>query len=182
MQLAARGLKPVAQLAEHHPHGVRLRYLGGCRCLKCRMANSNYETSRLKARASGDWNGIVDAAPARRHIKKLSIQGVGYKQVAAAASVSTNITFGIRSGRRKRARARTVRKICAVTVKCRGDGALIPGARAWQRIGKLLEEGYSKAEIARMLGYKTPKLQLRRDVITVKSDAAVAKLYRRLMT
>lgn len=51
------GLAHIVVLAASKPHGVRLRYMAGCRCLKCRMANSNYETMRARARKAGDWNG-----------------------------------------------------------------------------------------------------------------------------
>ena len=65
--LAQRGLKPASELAAKRPHGDRLRYVAGCRCDLCRKANSTYERERQKARAAGDWNGIVDAAKARQH-------------------------------------------------------------------------------------------------------------------
>lgn len=59
VSLAARGLKPIAQLAANRDHGDRVRYLAGCRCTDCRRANSAYESARQKARAAGDWNGFV---------------------------------------------------------------------------------------------------------------------------
>jgi len=43
-------------------------------------ANSRYETERAVARKNGDWNGIVDARAARRHISKLSKAGIGYNR------------------------------------------------------------------------------------------------------
>lgn len=177
-----QSLAPVQELGARHPHGVRLRYMAGCRCLKCRMANSNYETERAKARKAGDWNGIVDATPARQHIRKLSRQGVGYKLVAEAADLPTSIVFGIRTGDRPRARARTVRKILEVNTACRGDKALISAAATWRRINALLEEGYTKAALAKMLGYARPALQIGRDRVTVRTAAKVRALYERVMT
>lgn len=175
-------LSPAPELAARHPHGVRVRYMAGCRCLKCRMANTNYETARARARAAGDWNGIVDAAPARQHIRQLSRQGVGYKLVAEAADLPTSLVFGIRTGERPRARARTVRKILEVNHACRGDAALVSAKSTWRRIEALLEEGYTKAGLAKMLGYKSPALQFRRDKVTVRTRAKVERLYQRLMT
>lgn len=181
-RLSFRGLAPIAQLAERKPHGTRLRYMSGCHCLKCRMANSNYETMRSKARKAGGWNGIVDAAPARQHILKMSRAGVGYKMVAEAAKTSHTIVFGIRSGRRPRARALTVRRILAVTTDCRGDKSLVSARSTWAKIRLLQEEGYALAHIAKMLGYKSPALQLRKDRITARSRATIEALYRGVMT
>lgn len=175
-------LAPVQDLGARHPHGVRVRYMAGCRCLKCRMANSNYETERARARKAGDWNGIVDATPARQHIRKLSRQGVGYKLVAEAADLPTSIVFGIRTGDRPRARARTVRKILEVSTACRGDSTLISAKPTWRRIEILLEEGYTKAALAKMLGYDRPALQIGRERVTVRNAAKVERLYQRLMT
>ncbi len=177
------GLKSAAELAAQHPHGVRIRYMGGCRCLKCRMANANYEKQRAKARACGDWNGVVDAIPARKHIRKLSRQGVGYKMVAQAARTSSTIVLDIRMGRRTRARARTVRQILAVTAEmARGDAALVSAASTWRLIDLLLEEGFTKASLARHLGMRSPALQINRRRVTVRTRDAVWRLHRRLMS
>lgn len=175
-------LPPVTDLGARHPHGVRVRYMAGCRCLQCRMANTNYETARARARKAGDWNGVVDATPARQHIRKLSRQGVGYKLVAEAADLPTSIVFGIRTGDRPRARARTVRKILEVNTACRGDRTLISAKPTWRRIDALLEEGYTKAALAKMLGYTRPALQIGQERVTVRNAAKVERLYRRLMT
>jgi hypothetical protein len=63
------GLRQYCQEAEH---GTRTRYMTGCRCLRCRAANSNYNTSRRAAKENGDFRGLVSAARALAHIKKLS--------------------------------------------------------------------------------------------------------------
>lgn len=179
---AARGMRPPEELAADRPHGIRLRYRAGCRCLKCRMANSNYETMRSRARKAGDWNGIVDAEPARLHLRKLSRAGVGYKTAADAASVARTIALGILSGRRPRARARTVRRLCAVTNACRADAAMVSARRTWRFIGLLLEEGFTRAELARRMGYRSPALQFRKHRVLVRTAAKVERLYRRLTT
>jgi hypothetical protein len=178
-KLLGRGLRSAAELAVDRPHGDRLRYLAGCKCFKCRRANSAYEAQRKVARADGDWNGIIDAAPARRHILKLSRLGVGRHQVAAASDVASSIVCGIRSGARRRARARTVRKILAVTTGCRADNSYVKAAPTWRLINALLKEGFTKARLARELGYKSPAIQFRFDRITVRNATAMEKLYRR---
>lgn len=177
--LSTRGLRPVADLAADRPHGTRLRYIAGCKCFQCRRANSDYERERQKARAAGDWNGLVDAERARKHLRKLSRLGVGRRMVRAASDVADTVLQDIRAGRKRRIRARTERRILAVTAACRGDAALVPAAETWHRIEWLLEEGFTKARIALELGAKRPALQLRKDWVTARTAAKVEILYRR---
>jgi hypothetical protein len=177
--LSERGLRPVAELAADRPHGHRLRYLAGCRCFYCRRSNSDYERGRAAARAAGDWNGIVDAAPARRHLRALARQGVGRRMVAAASDVALSVVADVRAGRKLKIRARSERRILAVTPACRGDAALVPAGPTWERIEWLLEEGFTKGRIALELGRKTRALQLNREWVTARNAAAVEALVRR---
>jgi len=94
--LLERGLRPIAELAADRPHGHRLRYLAGCRCFQCRRSNSDYERERQAARAAGDWNGLVDADRARRHLRALARQGVGRRMVAAASDVALSVIADVR--------------------------------------------------------------------------------------
>lgn len=177
----ARGLPSRARLAER-PHGTRLRYLGGCRCVPCRAANSRYQTERSALRRAGEWNGIVDAAPAAANIFLLSRQGVGYKSVADAAGVSRSIVAKIRSGERKHIRAATARRILAVTADARADASTVPAGPTWRRVRLLLEEGYTKARLARELGAQTPALQLGRRRVLAITAVRVERLYRKLLS
>jgi hypothetical protein len=101
-KLIARGLRPIGELAASRPHGDRLRYMAGCHCFKCRRANSDYERMRQAARLAGDWNGIIDAAPARAHLLKLSRAGVGQWSVVAATDIARSMIHEIRNGDRLR--------------------------------------------------------------------------------
>jgi hypothetical protein len=172
------GLKSVGILAANKPHGTRLKYMGGCKCMLCRAANSRYETERSLARSNGDWNGIVSAAAARRHIRRLSTLGVGYKTVADAASVARSIVMKIRSGERERIRQRTERSILGVNRKAYAGGALIDADPTWRKINKLLEEGFTKAELACRFGLKTRALQFKHFEVTAKTAARVDRFYR----
>lgn len=179
--MAQRGLKPAAVLAAGKPHGDRLRYIAGCRCDLCRKANSNYENQRAKARAEGDWNGIVPARAARRHMLALSKKGIGRRAIAAATDIADSILAEIRSGKRKQIRARTERRILAVDTSVAADRALVPAGPTWSRIEALLAAGYTKSYLALALGRKTPALQIGRETVTVKNEAAVARLHQRLL-
>lgn len=181
--LGQRGLR-LLELAEARPHGDRLRYLGGCRCAACRRANADYEKARRAARQAGDWNGIVDAAPARAHLLKLARLGVGRRAVQAATDIAHTVLQEIRAGKKQRIRARTERKILAVTKTCASDGAMVPARRTWRLIEEMLDEGYTKQRIARELGSKAkvPALQVSRDFVTLRTAHRVEVVHRRLMS
>ncbi len=180
-QVMDGSLRPVSELGGGRPHGTRLRYLAGCKCFQCRRSNSDYERARSEARAAGDWNGTVSAASARRHLEKLSAAGVGRRAVAAASNVGATIIANVRSGRQTRIRARSERKILAVTVDLAFDGATVPAAATWRRIEWLIEEGFTKIRIAEAIGQKRA-LQLGKDRVTVKHAAAIKRLYERFST
>ncbi len=177
----SRGLKSAAQLSETRPHGTRIKYAGGCRCSLCRAANTQYETQRAKARKAGDWNGVVSALDAREHIERLAILNVGRRAIGAATDISDSILTEIMSGKRQFIRARTSRKILAVTVDCRADGALVPAKRLWRCLNELLAAGYTKTALAAELGCKARAIQFQKDWVTLKSEAAVSRLHRRLL-
>lgn len=176
----ARGLRPVSELGAARPHGNRLRYMAGCKCFKCRRSNSDYERQRQVARLAGDWNGIVDAGRARIHLAKLARAGVGRRTVGDVTDLSDSILHEIRHRRRLRIRARTERKILAVTAASRADQAKVSAARAWRLIEQLLGEGFTKAGLAKLMGYRSPALQLRRDRITARNEHRVIALHRKL--
>ncbi len=164
--------------ASRREHGSRARYISGCRCLRCRAANSRYSCARQAARYLGDCRDVVSAERALRHIRALSMQGIGYKAVADAASVAHGIVADILAGRRTRIRKSTESKILSVDSYARAGGSLVPAGETWELLNKLIGRGYSKAQLARWLGYKHPALQIRADWITYRRAVDVEKLYR----
>lgn len=176
-----RGLQPLPELAADRPHGDRLRYLAGCRCSECRAANTAYFHVREQAKADGDWNGLVPAARAREHIIALSAQGIGRRAVAMASDVSETIICEIRRGSRTNIRARTERRILAVTTDAASDGALVEAAPTWKLINALLLAGFTKARLATELGAKTPALQISKKQVTVRNAYEIQRLHDRLM-
>jgi hypothetical protein len=180
--LSQRGLRPIADLAVDREHGDRLKYLAGCRCLQCRAANSRYETERSAARKAGDWNGIVPAWRARRHILALSRKGVGRRALAEASDVGETCIQQIKNAQKTHIRKRTERKILAVTPEAISGAALISASRTQKLIGKLLHEGFTKADLARRLGYARPALQINRERITARNAMRVEKLFNQLMS
>jgi hypothetical protein len=178
--LTSRGMRSVFDLAAAKPHGVRLRYMAGCRCELCRKANSAYKNERQKARRRGDWNGIVSAQRARDHMLALSRKGVGRRAIQAATDVADSVLHEIRSGRKKNIRARTERLILAVTPDLASDGACISARASMRLIDRLIEEGYTKTKIAKLLGCKGHGLQFHYPQITVRNASRIRRLYERL--
>ena len=175
-------LRSAAELAADKPHGVRMRYMAGCRCEACRRANTAYETQRAKARKAGDWNGIVPADEARAHMLKLRRQGVGRRTVQACTDIADTVLQEIASGKKARIRARTARLILQVTKAQAADHALIPAGRSRRLIAQLLEEDYTEQYLAKRLGYANDYLQFTSNRITVRNAARIERLHRELMT
>lgn len=160
------------------PHGTRARYAAGCKCLLCRAANSQYEAKRQRLIRAGQWRAVVSATKARRHLRSLANLGVGYKQVADAAGVAESIVLKIRTGERKRILAATEQRILEVTQDAAGDATLVDAGPTWTRIHQLMRDGgFSKAEIARRLGYKRPALQLRKDRVTLRNHHRILRFW-----
>lgn len=172
-------LKSVQELAAAKPHGTRIRYMAGCRCLPCRASNTNYETMRARRRRQGLWNGLVSARRARRHIHHLSFQGVGYKTVADVSGMSRSVVFKIRSGQRRQIRMLSEKRILEVDKRSIRGSTLIPAKATWQKINWLISEGFTRGRIARMLGAQTAALQLRRDFVAAKTAKKVEELWRK---
>lgn len=129
------------------------------------------------------WNGLVSADRARRHLFRLSRAGVGRRAVSDAADVSMTVILKIRTRRKRQIRAETERRILSLTADARAGGSLVPARRTNQRIQKLLDEGFTKTELARRLGSQArqPALQLGRGSITATNAMKVERLYWRVM-
>jgi len=165
------------EIAGLKTHGTRARYMAGCKCLLCRAANSRYETERLRARRNGDWNGIVPASKARKQLIKLSKQQVGRRSVSEITGISDSILHLIKQGKRKNIRARTEKLILNVDHNAVSAAAIIPAGPTWKKINWLLGEGFTKKELARRLGFRSPAIQFRKDRITMKTAVKVERFY-----
>lgn len=174
------GLRSAAELGAGKPHGVRMRYQGGCRCKLCRAANARYSVMREAERREGRGAGIVGAVRARRHVLKLSDRGIGYKSVAKAARVAKSIVLEIRTGARPRIRKSTERRILEVDESAARSATVIPAGATWKKIAWLLSEGFTKKTLSERLGYKNGSLQFDRDVITARNARKIGRLYRTL--
>ena len=229
-------------------HGTRSRYVAGCRCDKCRSANTVFARKRAKeaklrvqllspnptrfelcpqewtapdgakairfykracpgldnepcvskshlrsdsvggvcskCREKLVWNGIVSSDAARKHILKLAHAGVGSRSISAASDVGRSLIQKLKRGDAPRIRAEVERRILAVTPeKARGAGNLVNAKPTWSRINRLMDEGFTKREIARRMGYRSPAIPLnpKRKLITAASAMRYERFYNRIM-
>ena len=123
------------------------------------------------------WNGLVDAAPAREHLLKLSSEGVGYKAVADACDVGRTTLQKVLQGTKTQIRAKSLKKILAVDSSAAADHALVPAEPTWKIIKKLLEDGFTKGDISKRIGNKTAALQIKKDFVLAKTAYRIKKLY-----
>lgn len=184
MKKAKASLKPARELAKNYEHGTRMKYMGGCRCLPCRGANSQYETDRMKeVRESGRRTGVVCAREARDHLAWLSYNGVGLRSVHEASGVSLTVLREISMGRKTRIFGKTEHRILEVDLGAMAAGAIVSSYSTWKLIDRLLEEGFTKTYLARRLGStsKTPALQIGKEKVLESTRVAVERLYYQLM-
>lgn len=179
--LGDNGLRTAKELAAERPHGDRLKYMSGCRCVPCRAANSRYETERSAARRRGEWNGFIDASEASRHLQRLSDKGIGRDTVNDLTGIAVSTIDKVRTGKQAHIRAMNAKAILSISPDLViTDAQLVSAKPAWTMIKWMLREGFSKAEISRRLGNKTGALQLNKHLITARNAAKIQKLYNTL--
>lgn len=173
----------------NHQHGTYACYvLDGCKCLPCAKASSDYESNRKRQVAYGRWNNLVDAEPARQHVRQLMDQGMGLKRIVVVSEVAQGLLWKLMYGKRQadgtqrkssRIRRETETKILAVRLDL-ADGARVPSIGAVRRLQALVAIGWSQSKIARRLGM-AGNLGLivhgHRPEITVAHDKAIRALY-----
>jgi hypothetical protein len=130
-------------------------------------------------RASGDWNGIIEAGPAAVHLRDLRRRGIGCRRIAALSGVGLTAVRRILTGRKARIRARTSKHLLAVQYSP-ADAALVPAGPTWRLLQRLIADGYPKVRIARWLGQRGPGLQVQRGQVLARTARRVLGLYRRL--
>lgn len=161
-------------------HATRSCYMMGCRCLRCRAANSRYSCMRDAERRAGRTNKLVSTERVRAHLEVLSALGVGYKSVAAASGVSRTCIAMYKSGQRLWIREQAEARILAVDAAARAGNSLVDAGPTWARLDELISRGYSRAQLAKWLGMRHPHLQFNRRRVLWRTAVRVEKLCRLL--
>jgi len=167
---------------ERFAHGSRSRYTGGCRCAPCRAANTAYTRARARAKVYGRTNRLLPVARVVRHLQALQRAGVGLPAIGAAAGVNDRTLAKILRGRRLHVREDTAKKILAVTDDAGSDRALVDAAPTWRLLNELIEEGYTRTDIARGLGCTAtrPDLKIGKTQVRAETAVRVERLHRKL--
>jgi len=168
-------------------HGTRARYIAGCKCAPCKAANTRY-AKLAKYRSDQGISTLLDAAPVKRHLRRLRAAGVGKRTIAARAGVSQTVVdrlLGLNSDRpAKRVRPDIAAKILAVTVNDRADGSLIDGTGTRRRLQALVALGYTQTDLAQRIGWSVANLNVitlgRHPSVTCATANLVDDLYEEL--
>lgn len=181
--------KPCQHKEAHHEHGTPQAYvLDQCRCLPCAASNRAYEKDRNRQQAYGRWNGLVDAEPARRHVRALMAAGMGLKSITEAgisAGTLTKLLYGhpnadgTRRPPARRIRPETAEKILAVQLQI-ASGAQVDATGTVRRVCALVALGWSQSKIAARLGITRVNFWLATEppvTVTARTARAVAVLY-----
>lgn len=165
-------------------HGTRAGYAAGCKCEDCCAANLADHRRRERLAAAGiATTDLVDAGPARAHLRILAGRGAPLKGIARAVQLNPKTIAEIHSGERRRIHPHTATTVLAVTletVHAHGQpGTRVDGTPTWKLLDSMIDRGWPRSWIARELGMKSG-LQLQRGSLLADTAAKVAALDRRL--
>lgn len=140
------------------------RYVQGCRCARCRAANSAYERERARRKAREAWGAekpaFVDAAPVRERLLELRAMGYTVKEVERISGVGHTSQYQLtrrhwRTGEPvKRVNRETAEAIMAIEPGKRrlSAGQRVPGAWMGDTVRGWKAAGLSVARISRETG------------------------------
>lgn len=169
-------------------HGTRTHYVKGCRCNDCRTANREYARNRdrhLRRVAYGietPRDRYVDATETREHLEWLRSWGIGLRTVSQHTGIGRSALQQIVSGETRKVLASTEYEVLNLLRDTRHGQVIVDAGPTWKRIAWLQSQGWSKARIARELGYRSPALQFRTDRITYRLEQRVENLVRKVLT
>lgn len=143
-----------------HRHGERVTYIvHKCRGEACLAATREYERARTRRVLYGR-SRLVDASPAREHVRQLMAQGMGWKQVARRAGVPNTTVGSLLYGKRPNApdhpehrpprrqiSRETSERLLAVTLDL-APGARVDATGASRRVQALVRAGWPLSHIA----------------------------------
>jgi transposase-like protein len=168
------------------PHGLPARYRDGCRCDRCRLAYGRHraDRDRLNARLRPELDALrasrglshaqLYALIAKQYLLELQSGGLGLRQVARLSGVSRDTLRRIRTGEARSIRVGTVHAICGVRPTL-APGVRVSSRQMRRRLRSLLSYGYSRHEIARLVGLGRLR---RRAAVRAKTAARVEALYK----
>lgn len=163
------------------PHGSRAKYVvEKCRCEACRTANAEAQRLRTRLKAYGRYNCFVDAEASRKQINFLMLSGMRIKgDISRLTGISWTTLWKIRTKQRTKVTPETERRLMEldplVTERC---GNYVPADEVWETVYRIMECGYSRAFIARKLGYRARALQIGKEKVRRETAERISELYR----
>lgn len=181
-------LPPVDKLARGKPHGHKMRYLAGCRCVHCRYGNAAYERKLEEDRKRLGPNDLVTTGRVRQHLKYLQQFGMGHKTVAKQAGVGKTVLAEILWYGKKQMRRRGEARVLAVqpTLDTLPKNVTVPAAETLARLRQLVSWGYPKTLInrdglaLRGMGLQVQSLRGKSGVVAVKTAVRVRDFFARI--
>ncbi|MGW4128002.1 hypothetical protein [Amycolatopsis japonica] len=176
----------VVELAAR-PHGTRAKYSAEkCRCVPCRDSNARYENLRVLHPTD-----LVDAEPARQHVRLLRERGIGLRRLAELTGTPRQMLQALMSGIPHRGRGPTKRirpdfamRILAVDPLVAEPAPALPvpvvGAR--RRLQALVAIGWQLKELTRRSGLSRSTISavLTDDHVRFSTVKAIRDLYEEL--
>lgn len=156
-----------------------------CRLPECVDRYNARNRERVRAHKTGAWAGLVDAGPARAHIRRLLQDGMSAEAIARLADVSVHSVLDImrphpskRRGRRRRITPDVEQKILAVRADDRASGR-ISSTGTVRRIQALVAVGWPVTRIARQAGLSCANAHelLQRPRVYVSTARTIAVVY-----
>lgn len=155
-----------------------------CRCADCKRAQSRYAKHRRVKLAQG-INDLVDATPAREHVRKLMRLGMSHGTIALQAGMPNSglqSLLGLRSNSKqaKRIHRRTAARILAVTYTPAVGANFVASTSTRRRLQDLGLRGFSAQEIAVLSGIQKHTITEVRSGIRPLVRTATAEVVERL--
>ncbi|MFV2172407.1 hypothetical protein ACFHW2_11505 [Actinomadura sp. LOL_016] len=183
-------------------HGTRTRYNHGpdendqpghgCRCNRCRAANTAAELARVRRNARVEWGAeaarLVDAEPVRAHVQSLMAAGAGWRRIGRAAGLSngtmSKLLYGTpaRPPSRRIARSTAERLMAVRADDIIADGAYVDSAGTVRRLQALVAVGWSISELGRRMDMLPTNMAvlLRGEKVTAGKAREARRLYAEL--
>lgn len=177
-----------------HGHGAAHYKHCGCRCWPCRLGMLEQVAASGKARAYGRGR-LVDATPAREHVRSLMDAGMGWPRLAELSGVDGSVIIRLVWGKTAHGKrwvsqriARTTEaKLLAVTYDPADGSRAIDADTTRRRLRSLVALGWWPSALAREIGWEQAYLDRllygKGDQVRVRPGTArrVHAEYRRLV-
>lgn len=185
----ARPVRDCQHTQVQHEHGTRAAYvLDRCGCSPCTQANTAGERRRTTGILYGAPGGLIDAEPARRHVKELREAGLSLVRIAALSGVGQGtvnaLVYGVPVRQQPppaHVRSDTARRLLAVQFDPNqvAAGRRIDATGTHRRLQALATLGWSIPALAVRAELTSRSLRRALTTTTVTADTArtIAALY-----